>query len=405
MSTVVLNTGSRPDTHWLLPVTLAALLYLPTTFLLPQGGLVLFLALTLICFNPSFDRRDWPFLVFLIFVAANTALGMALGHENFEGLLGSNGIVGSLTLFAVYFSSKTLNNRILYIFLGFILFETATVFLQIPLGVRYFFDAQAIDVPTWTNAGAYQIEETQVLYNIRPFGLSVGSSPIAYKMITGLTLVTILPFSRAKRILLVVFLLAGLLVTFKRACLFGAVGYIGFTFLYDVYRSGWRRRHTFSLLLTILLGYQFISVFLFQFFRGLDLSISEAIELLDFGKESGRGFIWGQNFKFILENPLLGNHSSRYVYEGLPSHNSFIGVVSMHGVIGATLIGIFVIRRLAEWPARFICLTPLLLSSVFHEGLFWYASAQDVLMYYILTTYKGALFPTDLPDKTAPLLY
>ena len=402
MSTVLAETAPGPGTGGLLPFAQATLLYLPTTFVLPQVGLILFLALSLFYFNSDFDRRDWLFLVFLIFIAANSTLGIALGQANFEGLLGSNGIIGSVTLLAVYFSSRTLDNRVWYIFLGFILLETTTVFLQLSLSVRYFFDAQAIEVPSWTTAGAYQIEKAQVLYRIRPFGLSIGSSPVALKMITGLTLATILPMARYKRAILIGILMIGLFVTFKRACLFGAFGYAGLMFLYDIHRNGWCRRHTVSALLTIFLGYQFLSNFLFQFFRGLDLSLFEAIELLDFGKESGRGFIWEQNFQFILDNLLLGNYSSRYVFEGLPSHNSFIALVSMHGLIGSVLFAGFILRRLAEWPARFFCLSPLLLTSVFHEGVFWYASAQDVLLFYVLTSFRGPLFQSNEPDGSAP---
>ena len=123
-----------------------------------------------------------------------------------------------------------------------------------------------------------------------------------------------------------------------------------------------------------------------------------AVESLDMGFWqkflifTERSFIWKAVVQDILDNPLFGKHSIRapvavnsLLYKTSQACSSYLGIISVHGLIGAFLLAGFYFRRIFEDKRRFILLLPLLLDGVTNDTLFWYLSLPDLLAMYLLT--------------------
>ena len=229
----------------------ATLLFLPTTFIIPNSFLVLYCIFSIIIFSPQFKANDRLYFLFIIGVVINFLLGIIIENKLPISLLVNNGLVGSLILVIGYLSARSLNDTTWRIILFYLFLEVICVYFQFVLGIRYFFPQQEVINLTTEFQFTKDVEGTSLLYFIRPMGLSSTSTILAAKILLGLLLVFMLKIKRSRRILLTLLFVGAAIINFKRSGLVSLGLFFIIIFYIDIIRNGWMNRHTYTGILYI----------------------------------------------------------------------------------------------------------------------------------------------------------
>jgi len=365
----------------------ATLLFVPTTFVVPNVGLVAFALFSIIVYQPSFHRTDRLFFAFAIAVFANAVLGIAIEQNFPESIFVNNGLVGAIILLLAYLSAQTLSDTTLKLLLLFVIFEAIVLIFQVALGVRYFFESQAMYLPTNVEFQPGQnIGDMDLLYFVRPMGLSQSSSIVASKIFLGLLLTYLVPMRRTFKLAIMAFLFAALITSFRRSNIASAAIFFVILVLLDIRNNGWRFRHSLLAGALIASATLYTTAILVQLTRNFASTINEInIDLLIL-QLSGRAEIWQETVEFISHHLFFGNFSTRYqISTGHYPHSSYFSLLSTHGLFVSVLAMSFIIRKLRAKPQCFVLMVPLLFNSIFSDDLFWYISVFDIFVLYLLT--------------------
>ncbi len=382
-----------------------ALLALPNTVLpvigqVPHMMWAILAAFSILVYRPSISKSDWPYFLFAFGVVANAALGVALTRTFPESLLINNGFVGGLLLVATYLTARTLTDTVWKVVLFFIAVEAAAIYIQISLGLRFFFPAQQM-VTGGEFTFVQEVGDESLWYLIRPQGLSISSTIAGAKMLLGILITYMVPFSRRARWIIVAFLLGALLLNFKRSGILSVGIFFGAVFILDIADTGWKKRHTFAVLTATSIGFLAMGTIVAQMTREATSTLSG----LSFGtvvnQLSGRGGIWQETWRFIGSNPFFGNFSERYTTgTGGYAHNALLTLLATHGLALGILLIAFYGKCVSHKPLILIFLGPLLFDALFQEHIFWYISMFDVFVLYLLTTREtSAYWLTPWPDS------
>lgn len=363
----------------------AFLLYLPTTFVLPNSGLILYAVFSVLVFEPSFSRKDRLYFLFVVGVAINSLLGILIDQQFPDTLLVNNGLLGAVILLAGYLGARTLNDTTWRIILFFLLVEIACIYIQFALGIRFFFPQQEVVTSTTEFRFTQQVEDIQLLYFIRPMGLSGTSTIAGAKILLSFILIFMLDFRARTRWLLALVIAGAAVLNFKRSGLLAFGLFIAIILLLDLRKNGWRFRHTFA-------GAVFLSVMSFyatqivgQITRESAASIGDISFALIVEQLSGRADLWEETTSFIRSHLALGNYSERLILStGQYPHSSYMSLLATHGLLLTSVLGLFYAFRISSKPAILIFLAPILVDAAFQENLFWYISLFDQFMLYML---------------------
>ena len=374
-----------------LRIVQGALLALPNTALpvighIPHMAWAALAAFSIAVYQPSIRKEDWPYFLFAFGVIANAAIGVAITDTFPESLLVNNGFVGGLLLIATYLTARTLNDTVWKVVLFFIAVEALVIYVQLALGLRFFFPDQQMITARSEFKFVQQVGDESLWYLIRPQGLSVSSAIAGAKMLLGVLIAYMVPFSRHWRWAIIAFLLGALLLNFKRSGIV-SVGFFGtVVFLLDVADNGWRKRHTIVLSATALTGLFALSTIIAQLTRDAAKTLGYMSLDIAVTQLSGRAEIWQETWRFIGNNLFFGNFSQRYTVEsGGYAHSSLLTLLATHGLFLALAMVGFYLRRVLRKPLVLIILAPLLLDSLFQEHIFWYISMFDIFLLYLLT--------------------
>ncbi|MBP02506.1 MAG: hypothetical protein CMM25_06830 [Rhodospirillaceae bacterium] len=374
----------------------AVLLYIPTTFVIPNSALIFYALFSIIIFQPSFRNTDRLYFVFLVGVAVNSIIGILLKNQFPESLFVNNGVLGAVLLLLGYLSARTLNDKVWNFFLGFLIIEIFCIYIQFGLGIRFFFPGQEVVNMTTEFQFTQTVDDIDLLYFIRPMGLSDTSTIAGAKILLALILIFMLPLKSNYRILLTILCIGAAILNFKRS------GLIAFGLLFlillilDIKRHGWKPRHNFlGLSLTIIIaGYspQIIS----QFTRETAISLEQVSASMIIEQLSGRAELWSQVASFITNNLFFGNYSERLqLVTGQYAHNSYLSVLATHGIFLTVILIVFIIRKAYQKPIILIFLLPLFADAIFQESLFWYISAFDQFVLYLLINRAPSVYWRD----------
>jgi len=365
----------------------ATLLFVPTTFVVPNVGLVAFALFSIIVYQPSFHRADRLFFAFAIAVFVNAILGIVIEQNFPESIFVNNGLVGAIILLLAYLSAQTLNDTTLKLLLLFIMVEAVVLICQVVLGVRYFFEPQAMYLPTNVEFQPGQnIGDIDLLYFIRPMGLSQSSSIVASKIFLGLLLTYLVPMRRTFKLAIMSFLFAALITSFRRSNIASAVIFFAILVVLDIRSNGWRFRHSLLAGVLITSATLYTTAIIVQLTRNFASTINELNVDLIILQLSGRAEIWQETLEFISHHLFFGNFSTRYQVstEHYP-HSSYFSLLSTHGLFIAVLAVSFIISKVTAKPQCFVLMVPLLFNSLFSDDLFWYISIFDIFLLYLLT--------------------
>lgn len=379
----------------------AFLLYLPTTFVLPNSGLILYALFSVLVFDPSFSRKDRLFFVFFIGVGLNALLGIAVDQHFPESLFVNNGLLGCLILVAGYLAARSLNDTTWKLVLLFLFIEVVCIYIQFALGIRFFFPQQEVVTTTTEFQFTQDVQDINLLYFIRPMGLSGTSTIAGAKILLAFVLTWMLDLRPRTRWILSALFAGAAVLNFKRSGLLAFGLLIGVLLILDLRRNGWRFRHTFAsaVLLSVLSFYatQIIGQFTRESAGSLgEISFDIVVEQL-----SGRADLWTETTDFIKRHLFFGNYSERLILStGQYPHSSYMSLLATHGLFLTFVLAAFYITRIAAKPAILIFLAPVMMDAIFQENLFWYISLFDqFVLYLVLVRQPSAYWFDPLPKR------
>ena len=380
----------------------AFLLYLPTTFVLPNSGLILYALFSVLVFDPSFSRKDRLFILFIVGVGLNALLGLAVEQHFPDSLFVNNGLLGCLILVFGYLAARSLNDTTWKLVLLLLVIEVLCIYIQFALGIRFFFPHQEVVTTTTEFRFTQDVQDMQLLYFIRPMGLSGTSTIAGAKILLAFILTFMLDLRPRTRWLLSILFAGAAVLNFKRSGLLAFGLFIGVLLIMDMRRHGWRFRHTFAsaVILSVLSFYatQIVGQFTRESAASLgDISFDIIIEQL-----SGRADLWNETITFIGDHLFFGNYSERLILStGQYPHNSYMSLLATHGLFLALTLAAFIVSRIAGKPAVLIFLAPILIDAIFQENLFWYISLFDqFLLYMLLVRQPSAYWFNPFPKRS-----
>jgi hypothetical protein len=260
---------------------------------------------------------------------------------------------------------------LLEIFLGFLLFtqERQTFFAGMEKGIREF-------------------GSEGLLYYSRVFGISNNSSDFAYKIFAAIILTSMIEIDVKHKILLNLFFVAGLFITFNRTTLITTFIFFSLLFIrYEISRDSLAIRTKKGIILFLcLIPFSFIIIIFHHAFVG---QFSRGIGVFNFSGE--RIFIWKIFLQEWMSNFIIGNGSTALwidinlrLYH---AHNSFLQLLATHGFILSSLfmiaLGIVINKK------TLIFIIPIFLISMLQYGIFWNYSILDFLFFYTLFKFSN----------------
>ncbi len=392
-------------THWA-RIVQGALLVLPNSVLpfigpVPHMAWAALAAFSVAVYQPSIRKEDWPFFLFAFGVILNAALGVAVSGAWPQSLLVNNGFVGGLLLMAAYLTARTFNDTVWTIALVLIAVEAGAIYVQFASGVRFFFPAQEMVTAGTEFQFAQSVGNEDLWYRIRPQGFSISSTIAGAKMLLGILIAYMLPFSRRWRWGLIAFLLGALALNFKRSGIVSVGAFAGILFVLDIARCGWRPRHTATAAAAGLVATYGLSTIIVQMTRDAADSVGDLSPSILIAQLSGRADIWNETWAFIGQHLFFGNHSTRFILLGGGyAHSSILTLLATHGLFLAVLLLGFMASKIARDARLLIVLVPLLIDSLFQEHIFWYISMMDLFVLYLLVK-RGSSAAWSEPWPTA----
>lgn len=143
-------------------------------------------------------------------------------------------------------------------------------------------------------------------------------------------------------IILMPFLLLLLLQSASRSAFISLILGLGIYFFYNE-----RLKHIYKIVIFLML--LFFILIIWEYFLKDSFIISRMLESINDGDLSGRDLIWGEIFKIVADNPIIGVGENGYAqkmisfsdFEVPSPHNVFIEVFCYTGFVGLTIFVVF----------------------------------------------------------------
>ncbi len=379
----------------------AFLLFLPTTFLLPNAALIVYALFSVLVFDPSFDRKDRLYFLFFVGVGINALLGIAVDQQFPDSLFVNNGLLGAVILVFGYLAARSLNDTVWKIVLFFLFIEVVCIYIQFALGIRFFFPQQEVVTTTTEFRFTQDVQDIELLYFIRPMGLSGTSTIAGAKILLAFVLTFMLDLRPRTRWILSALFAGAAILNFKRSGLLAFGVLFGILLILDLRRNGWRFRHTFAFAVFLSVLSFYATQIIGQFTRETAVSLGDISFDIIVEQLSGRADLWNETTGFISSHLFFGNYSERLILStGQYPHSSYMSLLATHGLFLTTVLTIFIVARVSRKPAILIFLAPVLVDAIFQENLFWYISIFDQYALYLLIVREPSAYWFDpIPSR------
>jgi len=333
----------------------------------------LLLIVLLLIFIKDFDfsvKRDFN-LVFLFVVTAFANLALHLSYIDFSRHLSSFAIP---LVFLMAVLAPRINVQSFKVFVFFTCFEILIGLVEFQMGTVAIFSGQ---LESSMQPASIQ---SDLLYDLRVFGLSSNSSLLAEKVFLSIILVMLIPNFIRNKWLVLSLLLLGLILSFNRTAILATVVY--FLLLAFSQKFSIRRIAFFFLLtlLALLLAFQYYDFILVQLLR------SDSGELTH--SELSRLYFWEKASEVFMLNPLQGNGSLTFRVDdpvtGIPqhAHNSFVMLLSTHGLLASVFLLLYIVVRTMKANWRVVAVFSLF--SMTQYFIFWNLSVPDMIFFWVL---------------------
>lgn len=362
---------------------LALTIFLPTLNGIPQSAYLLSLFILLFRCN-RIELSQWrrgmtSFAIILLIIV----LGCINNFTGADRIGDTWDVIPFFLLHSLTFLiALCLNRKDLELVILFVVVEALFVIVEFAMGVNTVFASH----PEFR-----QVSGLEYLYFLRPMGLSSSPSTMAFKLLCALVLLDYIGEKNARWKTFRIILIIAVIVNFNRTSMVALACYYAAKFVLERDDSP---KFKYRLLVIMALAFFFvvlggIDIVFDQFFRGrgnVDLSY--------------RDVLWKQNFEFISNNLLFGNHSFKFLtfldeykaYEH--AHNSFIEMLSTHGLFIFLLYILLIAVNVKRGNALLVM--PFIILSLFQYGIFWGISFLDVIFFQFL------IFATDGKNHDQP---
>ena len=377
---------------------LALILYLPTTFVIDPKVYLLFIPIFIWknyrnfgnwfsylkdnYATKSFLKVYGIFALILLLIGGN----LLFGGSTISTIIDSPIFFAPLLFMSAYLISDL---RVIKYLLIFVAVESFVGFLEYCAGTNTFFTF----LPRHFNFLTYDS-----LYHTRVFGFSFNSSNLAQKVFVSLLFLLLveLKFSSKQKIGLFVLFATVMMISFGRTViiasfvLFSVVAIRALINKVKANREKLKSRINVNGIMAIS---SVVLMLVFSPFLVDQLGRSNTVDLrqlqdddagaflrslgLEGVEMAGRKPLWEAGINSLIESPILGNHSERFLLNGSHMHNSFIEFSATHGLIIFGLMVTFILLNLNKrnwWLIFFISLY-----SMGQFGIFWNISFLDVL--------------------------
>lgn len=262
--------------------------------------------------------------------------------------------------------SKLLPRNIFYVFVLCCIIDILTGCCQRFLGVKTFYDLSWLE--------EVEIGTSDVLYNLKVFGLNTNSSGFAFKIFLSILCFKWFNFSEfINKYLFWTLAIIGLLISFNRTIIVASAIFI------FMISDKWTRIIIISAISASFV--YFADDILMQLFRGQSsLTTGNAL--------SERDIVYGYYYDFIKDNLFFGNGSMKLLIDmgggrELHAHNSYLQTFANNGIIIFTLYMILIFRNMNRRNYKYIL--PILVASILQTVIFWGVSIGDIMLYKMLT--------------------
>lgn len=381
-----------------LPLLIVLIFYLPSTNLVSSLAFIAFVPI--VFFTKWYELKEfvidvkrnpfgvkhlktvWLICILLVLIFLNLIFGGASIGE----LIKSPVFLFPLTILSAFLIADTRVFKILLIFIGI---EIVLAIFQYIMGFNSFFEYP----------GSYTFETYKSLYHTRVFGLADNSSYLAAKSLIGILILSFFRIPLKKSIAIGLYLLftIGIILTFGRTVFIAFMLTLAISMILLVFH--WRKKtkgneiSIFILASGLLIFFIATSKFwLFQFSRqGMiarklidDSKGADFLDSIGAGnlEMAGRKEYWSKAIDFIIENPWFGNHSQRFLVNGIHVHNSYLEFASTHGLVIFIIMIALIVLNLKK--NTFVTLGIIGLYSIGQFGIFWNISFLDILFFSIL---------------------
>lgn len=360
---------------------LGFLIYLPTLVYMPH--FLFLLAFVWIMYrhpemlSRSYFKSKWEdsgvgrSLLWIIFFIVLSLVNMLLHADSISSI--RQAIPYTVLMIPTIFLAFALKKRDAVVILCFISLEVLVGIVEYTMGVSTFIKSHVMYMEFPSDA---------LMYYSRVLGLSDNSSVLANKVFIGFLLLRLFPLQKYLRRVFIGVLLIGLLITFNRSVFVALLSFL-FLLYFEPLWNNYRRKGAasrFSYLPGMVLGF---SLLLAAFWDNLVSQFTRnrgTIEL------SGRDKIWAGFGEFIQDHFWFGNGSFKYSWEGFHAHNSFLQILSNHGIVLSILLVFIVLYNTRK--SNLVVVLPMLLYSFSQYGVFWGISIMDIVFFYALFAYQ-----------------
>jgi hypothetical protein len=279
-------------------------------------------------------------------------------------------------------------------------FVALTCFEVLVGAFEYLNGSVALTAGQAARAGQELSLDSELLYDLRVFGLSANSSLLAEKVFISIVLVLSLPGLLRRRLPVLALLAAGLFLSFNRTAILCSALFA----LLHLLSGRLRARHLLAVAVlaagAALAALQYQEALLLQFTRGSvdELSYSELSRL----------HFWERSLEVLLADPLLGNGSLTFRIEdpvtGIPqhAHNSLAMLFATHGLLAPLALLAYIALRTGRHNWR--ALLAFAAFSMTQYFVFWNLSVPDLLMFWLLGRHAPAALAATRPSAAPPAL-
>ncbi len=366
---------------------IAFIIFFSTTFFSVSYFALFALPLVMIRskFKFTFDQTTAVILIIVILSILNELFALLGGHlpQSLIYLFPYS----ILILFTVYIG-KSIDESVVRWLLIFSLLDIIVGIFEFLTGTRSFFDPTAL---------AFN-EQSKAIYDLSVYGIHENKSGFAYAVFAAAILAfrfnNAIPINKnAFKVLIAL----GFIISFNRSVLiavcFGIIIYLAD----DLIRNQFRIKYLTALIVVLVFAVSlyYIEELMFQFMRGNTEFTPNVL--------SERDYIYPRFWKFILENPLLGNGSFKYLItmpDGrvLHAHNAYLQTLATNGVVISILYFSIIFINL-NWK-NYIPVLAIMMLSMFQCTIFWGISYIDIVFYSLLLSTKSFNLSTAKPPTT-----
>lgn len=350
--------------------TIAAFLYLPTLFFVPHYFYLIAVFLIISkSKNIIFQKRDIFLFLFCIFSFINIFF-----HADSFSWENHGSSVGTPLVIITALSARVIRDKTWSWLIAFVCCEVAVGIFEYSVGQVALFSAQV------SQTGQEIFTNSELLYDIRVYGLSDNSSVLAEKIFLSILVLIYNSKISISNALKLAILFIGLYVSFNRTAILSTIILLFLIFFL------WSTKNYKRIPILISVSIAAIIVF-FSIYNEIVMQFTRGSGTSSYSEES-RFFFIISSLQHVYQNPIWGNGSLTFrvfdptTYTFQHAHNSIIMMIATHGIVVSFTFFLFLFGGIRKDSLIFVLV--MIIFSLTQYSFFWNISLSDFVLHYFL---------------------